>query len=109
VLADIRAAGFADLTVELNSYVQRGATASLAPVAVLADFTQDEQMELFWRLAPAFELHEVPAAVLRPLYRRLPRTFFVEEGRVTRTYPGLPAEIASAAVPNQRKTDDPKP
>ena len=109
VLADIRAAGFADLTVELNSYVQRGATASLAPVAVLADFTQDEQMELFWRLAPAFELHEVPAAVLRPLYRRLPRTFFVEEGRVTRTIPGLPAEIVSPADPNNRRTEDPKP
>ena len=66
------------------------ATESLSEVAVLADFTQEERMELFWRLAPAFDLHEVPAAVLRPLYRRLPRTFFVEEGRVTRTYPGLP-------------------
>ena len=78
-------------------------------VEMLADFTQEEQMELFWRLAPAFELHEVPAAVLRPLYRRLPRTFFVEEGRVTRTSSGLAAEIVSAADPAQRKTDDPKP
>ena len=109
VLADIRAAGFAELAAELNRYEQRAAADALPAVAVLADFTQEEQMELFWRLAPAFELHEVPAAVLRPLYRRLPRTFFVEEGRVTRTHPGLPAEIASAADPTHRKTDDPKP
>lgn len=109
VLADIRAAGFAELAAELNRYEQRAAAGALPAVAVLADFTQEEQMELFWRLAPAFELHEVPAAVLRPLYRRLPRTFFVEEGRVTRTHPGLPAEIASAADPTHRKTDDPKP
>jgi len=54
-------------------------------------------------------LHEIPVALLRPLYRTLPRTFFVEEGRVTRTYPGLPAELTSAAVPDNRKTDDPQP
>jgi uncharacterized membrane protein YphA (DoxX/SURF4 family) len=109
VLADIRAAGFAELAAELNRYVQGGADGSRPEIAVLGDFTQDEQLELFWRLAPAFDLHEVPAAVLRPLYRRLPRTFFVEEGRVTRTYAGLPPEIASAAAPNNRKTDDPQP
>lgn len=109
VLADIRAAGFTELAGELNRYVQRAGAESLPAVAVLADFSQEEQMELFWRVAPAFELHEVPAAVLRPLYRELPRTFFVEEGRVTRTHPGLPAEIVSAADPTNRKTEDPKP
>lgn len=109
VLADTRASGFAELAAELNRYSQAAAAGSLPAVSVLADFTQEEQMELFWRLAPAFELHEVPAAVLRPLYRRLPRTFFVEEGRVTRTSSGLAAEIVSAADPAQRKTDDPKP
>lgn len=109
VLADIRAAGFAALAAELNSYVQSRSEGSRPEVAVLADFSQEEQMELFWRLAPAFDLHEVPAAVLRPLYRQLPRTFFVEEGRVTRTHSGLPPEIASAAAPNHRKTDEPKP
>ncbi|MEO8195517.1 MAG: MauE/DoxX family redox-associated membrane protein [Thermoanaerobaculia bacterium] len=109
VLADIRSAGFAELAGQLNRYVQSAAAGSRPTVAVLADFTQEEQMELFWRLAPAFDLHEVPAAVLRPLYRRLPRTFFVEEGRVTRTIPGLPEEIVSPADPNNRKTDDPQP
>lgn len=109
VLADVRAAEFPAQAEALNRYVQRAAAESLPGVAVLADLTQEEQMELFWRLAPAFDLHEVPLAVLRPLYRQLPRTFFVEEGRVTRTYPGLAPEIGSAAAPNHRKTDDPQP
>lgn len=100
VLADVRAAGFPELAAELNRFVASGPAGSRPAVAVLADLTQEEQMELFWRVAPAFDLHEVPLAVLRPLHRQLPRTFFVEEGRVTRTYPGLPPEIASAAAPN---------
>jgi len=109
VLADVRANDFPALAEALNRYVQRAAAESLPAVDVLADLTQEEQMELFWRLAPAFELHEVPVAVLRPLYRKLPRTFFVEEGRVTRTYSGLPPEIGSVAAPHHRKTEDPQP
>ncbi len=109
VLADVRAAGFPALATALNRYAARASTESLPAVAVLADLTQEEQMELFWRLAPAFDLHEVPAAVLRPLYRQLPRTFFVEEGRVTRTYPGLAPEIGSVAAPDNPKTDDSQP
>jgi hypothetical protein len=106
VLADVRAADFPALAAALNRYVGRGAEPG---VSVLADLTQEEQMELFWRVAPAFELHETPAALLRPLYRTLPRTFFVEDGRVTRTQTGLPAELASAADLQQGKTDDRQP
>ncbi len=106
VLADVRTADFPALAQALNRYVASGAEPE---VSVLADLTQEEQMGLFWRLAPAFDLHETPLALLRPLYRTLPRTFFVEEGRVTRTYPGLPAEIISVGAPNNRKTDDPRP
>lgn len=109
VLADVRAASFPALAAALNRYAARAATESLPAVAVLADLTQEEQMELFWRLAPAFDLHEVPPAVLRPLYRQLPRTFFVEEGRVTRTFPGLPPEMDSAAAADNPKTDDSQP
>ena len=97
------------LATALNGYAARARMGSLPAVAVLADLTQEEQMELFWRLAPAFDLHEVPPAVLRPLYRQLPRTFFVEAGRVTRTHPGLPPELDSAAAADNPKTDDSQP
>jgi hypothetical protein len=42
-------------------------------------------------------LHETPQALLRPLYRRLPRSFRVEDGRVTATWAGLPATIPAEA------------
>lgn len=43
-----------------------------------------------WTWAPTFEVREVPEALLRPLYRRLPRSFVIEDGRVTQTFDGLP-------------------
>ncbi len=43
-----------------------------------------------WTQAPIFELREAPATLLRPLYRSLPRSFEVVDGRVTATWTGLP-------------------
>lgn len=45
-----------------------------------------------WTQAPAFEVREAPEALLRPLYRRLPRSFEVQDGRVTATVSGLPPD-----------------
>ncbi|MEO8275065.1 MAG: MauE/DoxX family redox-associated membrane protein [Thermoanaerobaculia bacterium] len=115
ILVDVHAADFADTVGALNRYVASGRNPGLA---VLADLTQEEQMGIFWRLAPAFELHETPLVLLRPLYRKLPRSLLIEEGRVIRTAAGLPAEFAdavpNAAVnasvnPTHSTTDDPKP
>lgn len=87
VLADVRAESFAGVAEKLNAYKLAGGEP--APM-VLADFTADEQRTLFWTLAPAFDLHETPATMMRPLYRSLPRSFVVEDGRVTETWAGLP-------------------
>jgi hypothetical protein len=43
-----------------------------------------------WLCLAGTEVVEVPAPVLRPLYRTLPRSFDLEDGRVTRTWEGLP-------------------
>ena len=106
VLADGRAPDFDALAAELNRYVASGAEPA---VSVLADLTQEERQGLFWRVAPAFDLHETPAALLRPLYRTLPRSFLLEEGRVTRTYRGLPEAIRTPAASSNPKMDDPRP
>ena len=55
----------------------------------------------FWRWAPSFPIVETPGAILKPLYRRLPRSCVVQDGRVLRTYPGLPPlkPLATASVP----------
>ena len=43
-----------------------------------------------WTQAPAFGLREAPPGLVRPLHRRLPRSFRVEQGRVVETVSGLP-------------------
>ncbi len=90
VLADPRGAGFDAVGEALNRYALSRATPD---VALLADLTPDERMAIFWRLAPAFALHEVPTALLRPLYRSLPRSFLLEEGKVVRTVSGFAPEL----------------
>lgn len=45
-----------------------------------------------WSQAPAFEVREAPEALVRPLHRRLPRTFEVVDGVVVTTHSGLPPE-----------------
>jgi Methylamine utilisation protein MauE len=92
VLADIHADGFPKLAEQLNRAMRTG---SEPPITVLAEFTIEEQQSMFWKLAPAFDLQATPRALLRPLYRSLPRSFESDEGVVTKTWSGLPPEISA--------------
>jgi len=98
VLADVRDPQFAALAARLNRYARAGGE---EPLTVLADFKPEEQQAIYWEIAPAFDLQATPLALLRPLYRRLPRGFLVSEGRVEKTWAGVPPEIpvATAAAP----------
>jgi hypothetical protein len=60
---------------------------------VLSPITPEEKRAFFWKWGPAFEIREAPQELLRPLYRRLPRSFMVEDGKVTRTFGGLPPPL----------------
>ena len=44
-------------------------------------------------IASALVAIVLEVVVLRPLYRRLPRSFMVEDGKVTRTFGGLPPPL----------------
>jgi hypothetical protein len=59
-------------------------------VWVLSASPQETQQAFFWRFGPKFQIVETPEPLMRPLYRRLPRSFRVQDGRVTETYAGLP-------------------
>jgi uncharacterized membrane protein YphA (DoxX/SURF4 family) len=59
-------------------------------VWVLSTSPQETQQAFFWRFGPKFQIVETPEPLMRPLYRRLPRSFRVQDGRVTETYAGLP-------------------
>jgi hypothetical protein len=57
---------------------------------VLTASDAKRQRLFFWRWGPTFKIVEAPPELLRPLYRRLPRSFAVQDGRVTATFSGLP-------------------
>ncbi len=101
VLADLADPGFQKSVAALNAYATSGREPA---VLVLADVTAEAKQAFFWRFAPSFPVVETPGAILRPLYRRLPRSFVVANGRVTRTFSGLPplnspSKLASASAP----------
>ncbi|MGE0639874.1 MAG: DoxX family protein [Thermoanaerobaculia bacterium] len=97
VLVDPDAPDYGTVVERLNAWAL---SRSEPPVTALADITAEKQTELFWRFAPAFDLHETPAALLRPLYRTLPRSFLVEEGTVQRTRRGVAADLVPPATPD---------
>ncbi len=71
----------------LNAYA--GAAGQPA-LWLLTSSTAEQQRAFFWKWGPRFQIREAPPELLRPLYRRLPRSFTVRDGRVTRTFAGLP-------------------
>ncbi len=85
ILADLKDPVLEKAVGSLNEYAGRGEA-----VWVLSASPQEEKQAFFWRFGPAFQIVETPEPLMRPLYRRLPRSFRVENGRVTETYAGLP-------------------
>lgn len=85
VLADLKDPVLEKAVGSLNEHAGRGEA-----VWVLSASPQEEKQAFFWRFGPAFQIVETPEPLMRPLYRRLPRSFRVENGRVTETYAGLP-------------------
>ena len=90
VLADLADPSFGEAVEGLNALALAGTGPTLW---VLADATPDEQYAFFWQWGPVFEVREAPHALLRPLYRRLPRSFIVQGGEVTETLNGLPSRL----------------
>jgi len=87
VVADLADPALAAAVDRLNAFAQGGRGPRLW---LLSGGTPEQTRAFFWKNGPAFEIREVPQALLRPLYRKLPRTFLVENGRVARTWSTLP-------------------
>ena len=101
VLDDVDDPALARAVTGLNAYADAPGAAS---VWVLTASDAKRQRLFFWRWGPTFKIVEAPPELLRPLYRRLPRSFAVQDGRVTATFSGLPplprrAAGASGATP----------
>jgi uncharacterized membrane protein YphA (DoxX/SURF4 family) len=79
----------------LNRYAESGAQ---PPLLALTGSASEQVGAFTWQWGPSFPLREVPAPLLRPLYRRLPRSFVSEDGRVVSTSPSVPAPPATVAA-----------
>jgi hypothetical protein len=87
LLADLGDQAFGQVVERLNEFAGSPGETSLWVVVAA---TPEERNAFFWRYGPTFEIREAPPALLRPLYRRLPRGFLVEDGRIVRTWSGMP-------------------
>jgi uncharacterized membrane protein YphA (DoxX/SURF4 family) len=87
VMAKLDDDGLTKSVDALNAYA--GAAGHPA-LWLLTSSTAEQQRAFFWKWGPTFQIREAPPELLRPLYRRLPRSFAVRDGRVTRTFAGLP-------------------
>jgi len=96
VMADLEDEAFLAAVDPLNDYAFGARSGDAAPLTVLAGGTPEEHRMFFWQYGPVFEVVEVPEALLAPLYRRLPRSFRLQEGVVTATWDGYPPATGAA-------------
>jgi hypothetical protein len=87
VVADLEDPAFGAAVPSLNAHALAGQG---PPLVALSASPPEAQRTFEWSHGPAFEVREAPPSLLRPLYRRLPRSFRVLDGVVVATYPGLP-------------------
>ncbi len=86
-LVDVNAKDAASLTATLNSY----AALTTAPTILgLTPGTEQEIDAYRWTAIPAFDVKRLDPDVIPRLYRRLPRFFFLVDGRVRAVYDGAP-------------------
>jgi uncharacterized membrane protein YphA (DoxX/SURF4 family) len=96
VIANLEDAALTKSIDALNAYAGEAGNPRLW---VLAAATPEQNRAFVWKWGPRFEIRETPPELLRPLYRRLPRAFLVKDGRVVRTFGGMPplAQLAANA------------
>jgi hypothetical protein len=96
VMAKLDDPELAKSVAALNAYAGQAGNPTLW---LLVSGTAEEQRAFFWKRGPVFEIRQAPPELLRPLYRRLPRAFLVKDGRVIRTFGGMPPLSQTAAKP----------
>ncbi len=85
VLADVSDQQFCDTTQPMIDFVIESPDAWLWVLTSCAE--EDRQC---FHLEHGLQVREAPPGLMRSLYRRLPRSFRVRDGKVTETFDGLP-------------------
>ncbi len=101
VMAKLDSPELTEAVSALNTYAGKSENPTLW---LLVSSTPEEERAFFWSRGPVFQIRQAPPALLRPLYRRLPRAFEVQDGRVVRTYGGMPPFAASSNDSSKRSS-----
>ncbi len=88
-LIDVTDAQAAEVTTALNALA---AAPGAPPILGLTPSTEQEIDSFRWTIVPAFEVKRLDPEVIPRLYRRLPRFFVIDSGRVSAVYDGAPPE-----------------
>ncbi len=74
------------------------------PDAVFGMAKKDDALanEFQWTAGPAFEVRDAPQSMLKPFYRRLPRSFLVEDGTIVKVWNGIPGDDVLGALAEGR-------
>jgi hypothetical protein len=96
VLADLEDPGFRGQVEALNRY----AIDAVGPRLWVVTAAREDEVKHFTNSAGAtFDVFRAEGRLVRSLYRRLPRSFLVEDGVVTTTWDGLPPLDSLASNP----------
>ncbi|OLC54343.1 MAG: hypothetical protein AUH92_04175 [Acidobacteria bacterium 13_1_40CM_4_69_4] len=87
VLLDVTDPGAAGTAAAFNVIAARPGAPGIVG---LTPSTEQEIDTFLWSAVPAFEIHRLDRDVIKRLYRKLPRSFLVDSGRVTAVYDGAP-------------------
>jgi len=88
-LIDVTDPRAAEIASALDALVSRPGA---PPVLGLSPSSEQEIDTFRWTVVPAFEVKSVDRDVIKKLYRRLPRYFVLDSGRVAAVYDGAPPE-----------------
>ena len=87
VLLDVTEPGAARTAAAFNAIAARPGAPGIVG---LTPSTEQEIDTFLWSAVPAFEIRRVDREVIKRLYRRLPRSFLIDSGRVTAVFDGAP-------------------
>lgn len=92
VIADLANEAFAEAVGErIDELLAWDADLGTPRILVLHSGSKEDEATFGFRSRAApLDVQPAPRALLRPLYRTLPRTFLVEDGRVVGTWIGFP-------------------
>jgi len=95
LLADLEDARFVSRVPDYNGYALDGK----GPTLWVLTGSPHEIVQRFGLLSGAtFQIQEAPPSLLRPLYRRLPRSFLVRDGKIVALYAEPPWDSLSPPV-----------